>query len=287
MSQDAPTVRLCLNCAEALQGRYCHRCGQRDQERRLPLKALLHDVLHDIWHLDHKILQSVWLLIRRPGLLTLEYLQGRRVRWVPPFRLYIFVSFLLFAALSTVRVIGDRKAATAGTASSEAPVALKVSGPAEGARSSRAKPGWAADFQARGKRAQENPEQYQRLFLANLSKALFLLMPLFAGLLHLTYLRRKTLFVDHMVLTLHHHTLSFLVILGLLGLDALPGDDWGTIPGCLLFFLPPFHLAAALRRLHGQGWGKSLLKASLVSGAYALVVGAVLVGLLIYSLPKT
>lgn len=283
MCQDAPTVRLCLNCAEALQGRYCHRCGQRDQERRLPLKALFHDVLHDIWHLDHKILHSVWLLITRPGLLTLDYLEGRRMRWVPPFRLYIFVSFVLFAVLSTIRMVGDRNAAKAGT--TPPPMALKVVGEAPGA-TPKAKPGWASDIKARGKRAQENPDQYQRLFLANLSKALFLLMPLFAGLLHLTYLRRKTLFVDHMVLSLHHHTLSFFVILALMGLNALPGDDWGTIPGCLLFFLPPVHLGAALRRIHGQGWGKSLLKAALVSGAYALVVGAVLVGLLIYSLPK-
>lgn len=283
MCQDAPAVRLCLNCAEALQGRYCHRCGQRDQERRLPLKALFHDVLHDIWHLDHKILHSVWLLITRPGLLTLDYLQGRRVRWVPPFRLYIFVSFVLFAVLSTIRVIGDRNA---GKAPAQAPVALKVSTDQPTAAAPRSKAGWASDLKTRGKRAQENPEQYQRLFLANLSKALFLLMPLFAGLLHLTYLRRNTLFVDHMVLSLHHHTLSFFVILGLVGLDALPGKDWGAIPGCLLLLLPPVHLAAALRRIHGQGWPKSLVKAALVSGAYAFVVGAVLLGLLIYSLPK-
>lgn len=287
MCQDAPTVRLCLNCAAALQGRFCHRCGQRDQERRLPLKALFHDVLHDIWHLDHKVLHSVWLLVRRPGQLTLDYLQGKRVRWVPPFRLYIFVSFVLFAVLSTIRLVGDRRAAAAGAAPAPAPVALTVSGSGRPDAAGNAKPGWAREIQVRGKRAQENPEQYQRLFLANLSKALFLLMPLFAGLLHLTYLRRKTLFVDHMVLSLHHHTLSFLVILGLVGLNALPGDDWGTIPGCLLFFLPPVHLAAALRRIHGQGWGKSLLKAALVSSVYALVVGAALVGLLIYSLPKT
>lgn len=286
MCPDAPTVRLCLNCAEALQGRYCHRCGQRDQERRLPLKALFHDVLHDIWHLDHKILHSVWLLITRPGLLTLDYLEGRRMRWVPPFRLYIFVSFVLFAALSTIRMVGDRKAAQNQTPRAPAPVALAVSSKDAPNTPAKAKSPWAADLKARGKRAQENPDQYQRLFLANLSKALFLLMPLFAGLLHLTYLRRKTLFVDHMVLSLHHHTLSFFVILGLMGLNALPGEDWGTIPGCLLFFLPPVHLGAALRRIHGQSWGKSLLKAALVSGAYALVVGAVLVGLLIYSLPK-
>ena len=103
MTTDAPP-RLCLNCGNELQGAFCHRCGQRDQAKRLPLKALFHDVLHDIWHFDHKVLETLRLLVFKPGVLTLAYLEGRRSRYVPPFRLYIFVSFVLFFAFSLVPV---------------------------------------------------------------------------------------------------------------------------------------------------------------------------------------
>ncbi len=61
---------------------------------------------------------------------------------------------------------------------------------------------------------------------------------------------------------------------------------WGTLPGLALFMLPPLHLAASLRRIHGQGWAKSLLKVAMVSCAYGFTVAVTLLGLLILSLPK-
>ena len=104
MSEPTPSQRLCLNCDAELQGAFCHCCGQKVQSRRLPLKALLHDVVHDLWHLDHKVLESLWLLVRHPGFLAEEYLNGRRVRHLPPFRLYVLTSFALFLAFSLVPV---------------------------------------------------------------------------------------------------------------------------------------------------------------------------------------
>jgi len=105
-------------------------------------------------------------------------------------------------------------------------------------------------------------------------------------MLHLLSLRKKPFFVDHLILSLHYHTFTFLVILALMGLAALPGEDWGVIPGLALLLLPPLHLAASLRRLHDQGWIKSLLKAAMVSVAYGGTVLVTLLGLLLLSLPK-
>ncbi len=278
MTDDA-TSRPCLNCATELQGAFCHHCGQRDQDRRLPLKALLHDVLHDIWHFDHKVLETLRLLVFRPGHLTLAYLDGRRSRYVPPFRLYIFLSFLLFSAFAMVPVGGAKK-------TSDAPPAVTVNFQSS-EETSKVQAPWATSLNARAKAAKNDPERFQRAFLSNLSKSLFLLMPLFAALLHLLYLRRRPFFVDHLILSLHFHALSFLVILALLGLAALPGEDWGTIPGLALFLLPPLHLAASLRRLHAQGWIKSLLKAAMISVAYGFTVAVTLLGLLFLSLPKS
>lgn len=300
----------CLNCGTPLQGTYCFQCGQKAQNRRLPLKALLHDVLHDLLHLDHKILESVWLLIRRPGFLAEEYLAGRRVRHVPPFRLYVIASFALFMAFSFIHV-GDthgkpNKATPSNvvTLHSSTPEHKEAdqAGPSEetdkaghtrktgksesGGKEDKAE-AWAKDLNARAKLAQEDPERFYHTFLSNLSKSLFVLMPLFAALLMLLHLRRsESLFVDHMVVALHHHVVCFLAILLLMGLNALPGDGWGCIPGPIIFFAPLAHLAATLQRLYRRGWMRSIAKAVLVSTVYGFIVSVALLGLLWLSLPK-
>ena len=283
MTTDAPP-RLCLNCGNELQGPFCHRCGQRDQAKRLPLKALFHDVLHDIWHFDHKVLETLRLLVFKPGVLTLAYLEGRRSRYVPPFRLYIFVSFVLFFAFSLVPVGNGKPGASSVNVIVESETGKAEPKPTNTKASPEDE--WANNLKARAKATKKNPEGFQRAFLSNLSKSLFLLMPLFAAILHMLYLRRKPLYVDHLILSLHYHTLAFLVILALMGLAALPGEDWGLLPGLALFLVPPIHLAASLRRLHNQGWIKSLVKAALTSVVYGAIILATLFGLLLLSLPK-
>lgn len=278
MATDTNSPQRCLNCGTELQGTFCHHCGQRDQPRRLPLKALLHDVLHDIWHFDHKVFETLRLLIFKPGLLTLAYQDGRRNRYVPPFRLYIFTSFLLFSAFAMIHTGDARK-----TAAPPPHVTLDMDAPELGMSG---QPAWAKDLNARIHAAVKDPGAFQHAFLSNLSKSLFLLMPLFAAMLQLLYIRRKPYFVDHLVLSLHHHVLSFLVVLALLGLAALPGENWGTLPALALLVLPPLHLAASLRRIHGQGWAKSLFKAAMISGAYGFTVAITLLALLVLSLPK-
>lgn len=291
-----PELRSCLNCGTPLQGAFCHRCGQKDQNRRLPLKALLHDVMHDLWHLDHKILESIWLLLRRPGLLAEEYLAGRRTRHVPPFRLYVIASFALFMAFSFVKVGNAREGSPAvqahavegpaPQAPASEPAARAEASPDKKAKTHK-KPAWAERLKVRAKEVQKDPERFYRAFLSNLSKSLFVLMPLFAGLLMLLHLRRtQSFFVDHMVVALHHHVVCFLAILLLMGLAALPGEDWGCLPGGLIFLAPPLHLAATLQRLYRRGWPRSLAKAVLISSVYGVIVTAALVGLLLWSLPK-
>ena len=292
MSEPTPSQRLCLNCDAELQGAFCHCCGQKVQSRRLPLKALLHDVVHDLWHLDHKVLESLWLLVRHPGFLAEEYLNGRRVRHLPPFRLYVLTSFALFLAFSFVPVGPKEKdgkptqgihlTTPAVTDESPAPTADITAVRPE----KRVVPAWAAAIKDRAKRASQDPDRFYRAFLSNLSKSLFVLMPLFAGVLMLLHLRSKSLFVDHMVISLHHHVVSFLAILLLMGLARLPGNGWGCLPGFFIFLAPPIHLAASLQRLFRRGWVRSSVKAALASALYGFIVSIALVGLTILSLPK-
>jgi eukaryotic-like serine/threonine-protein kinase len=63
---------------------------------------LFHDVTHEFLHVDSKIFRTVKLLLLKPGFLTREYFEGRRVRYVSPIRLYLVFSVLYFAASTLI-----------------------------------------------------------------------------------------------------------------------------------------------------------------------------------------
>src|SRR5687768_17786211 len=98
----------CLNCNAIVQGRYCQVCGQ---ENIVPQESFRHLVLHfiyDITHFDGKFFETLKYLIFKPGLISKEYIAGRRTRYLNPIRMYVFTSaifFLIFFATSGDNVV--------------------------------------------------------------------------------------------------------------------------------------------------------------------------------------
>src|SRR5210317_1453093 len=86
----------CLNCGTALRGQYCGECGQRATSRLISLWELLRDGFGDLMDLDSRLWRTLTPLLVRPGKLTLDYLQGRRARYMPPFRMYLVLSVIFF-----------------------------------------------------------------------------------------------------------------------------------------------------------------------------------------------
>jgi hypothetical protein len=86
----------CLNCGAHLRGQYCAQCGQRGQSRLISLWELIRDAFGDLFELDSRLWKTLVPLLARPGLLTHDYLQGRRARYMPPFRMYLVLSLLFF-----------------------------------------------------------------------------------------------------------------------------------------------------------------------------------------------
>ena len=90
----------CRNCEFTLKGQYCSNCGQRARIRMITVWELLRDLFGDIFEFDSRLWRSLVPLILKPGHLTLEYLEGRRVRYMPPFRMYLVISVLFFLLIS-------------------------------------------------------------------------------------------------------------------------------------------------------------------------------------------
>ena len=86
----------CMNCGTGLKGPFCHYCGQPDKNLVRFFPALMRDLLEDFMDFDSRFMRTIKPLLFKPGKLTRDYLDGRRFRYVPPMRLYIFSSLALF-----------------------------------------------------------------------------------------------------------------------------------------------------------------------------------------------
>jgi len=86
----------CLNCGHHVEFHYCSSCGQPNLELREPFWHFIgHSVAH-YFHFESKFWQTLVPLLTKPGQLTLDYLAGKRARYIHPVSLYIFISIVYF-----------------------------------------------------------------------------------------------------------------------------------------------------------------------------------------------
>jgi len=89
-------AKMCLNCGSTLSGQYCGNCGQRAGTRLISIWQLLREAFGDLLELDSRLWRTLIPLTIRPGQLTRDYLEGRRARFMPPFRTYLVLSIVFF-----------------------------------------------------------------------------------------------------------------------------------------------------------------------------------------------
>jgi hypothetical protein len=92
-SEESPD---CRNCGTRLLGQYCGHCGQRSRGRLISLWELISDAFGDLFEIDSRLWQTLHQLMLKPGRLTRDYLEGRRARYMPPFRMYLVTSLVFF-----------------------------------------------------------------------------------------------------------------------------------------------------------------------------------------------
>jgi len=102
----------CPNCGASVSGQFCHQCGQATVLHPPSTREFLHEFIGHYVALEGKLLQTMKLLLLKPGVLSLEYLQGRRVRYIEPLRVYLTFSLIFFAVFKFMgedHHIGDVK----------------------------------------------------------------------------------------------------------------------------------------------------------------------------------
>jgi hypothetical protein len=85
----------CANCGAVLEGPYCHACGQNADNHKRSIGHLIWEAIEGMFHLDGRLASTLPALFFKPGMLAKDYMEGRIVRHVPPFRTFL-VALLLF-----------------------------------------------------------------------------------------------------------------------------------------------------------------------------------------------
>lgn len=95
----------CLNCGADLQGHFCHVCGQENLEMKESFGHMLNHAVSDYFHFDYQFFHTLKPLFAKPGKLTVDYLAGRRMQYLHPVKMYIFISLVFFVLF--FKVNGD------------------------------------------------------------------------------------------------------------------------------------------------------------------------------------
>jgi len=242
----SPTHKLnCLNCGAEMHGAYCHRSGQKEKALTPGVRDFLDEVIRVSLHLDGKILNTVKVLVTEPGQITKDFVEGRRVRYIAPLRLYLTFSVLFFLVAALVpngfiRVSSDNF-----------------------------DPESAADF--------------AESIVTNLPRVAFMMMPVFGMLTFWFCRRRQPFYFTHLYYSVHFHTFTFLLftLFALLSVAGPTGRVIGTVVWAPMTILYHFK---ALKLFFDEPWGRTLWKGLAVGALYWVVLIAAMMLLIFVSL---
>jgi hypothetical protein len=230
-------MKSCPNCSQTLEGEFCANCGQRDVDLERPIGDLLHELIRETLDVDGRAWRTLHTMFRHPGMLTTEFLAGKRRMYTSPLRLYIVVSVAFFIWAAWIASRG---------------LLLDA--------------GQTVDVDAGG----------QAQFLSeDLPRLMFALLPLFAVFLKIAF--HKRLYFDHIIHSLHMHTVAYIVLALMLPLEEVA--HWFLIAlQTLIFAYFPVYIVVSMRRVYETGWMIAALKAFAVLFAYMVVVAIAIEG---------
>lgn len=307
-------ARPCPNCSELLWGQYCATCGQRARVRMITFWELLRDAGELLATLDSRLWKTLGLLLFRPGRLTIDYLQGKRARYVPPMRLFIASTLVFFfiATLNTRFDFGPEGAILIGPGSGTQPDDAKPvesrqsrGGVANGRSGIKVDddcqvdysgaPAWLPKILSQ-ERAEEvclrikadHGRSFLQALMSNIPAMMFLFLPLMAAVMKLLYPLSGRYYAEHLLFLVHYHSFFFMLNIGLIAIRwsaelAAPGRIPLTPLTLVAFVYLPVYLFRAMRKVYGQGFWATAFKYVSLGMAYFLALLITFMGLLVYT----
>ena len=261
----------CENCGSLLVEAFCASCGQRRLSPRRPLGAVISDAIGTVFALDSKFLRTLRDLFFRPGAVTRGFVEGKRERYSPPFRLFFFASVAFFFYLNYSA--GDVYPSPAPRADPPAAADTRAAPPKPvGNVFNTGIPflkGLERDLNARiastTERCSADPSSCFKHFASQFQWIAYIMAPLFGLAMALfTAWRRGHFAVDSIVYSLNNHSFVFFFILFSEPIGWIPfaGPFLEQISGLYVVYW----FIASFRRVYATKW------LTAISGSFVLLV---------------
>jgi len=291
--------KTCLNCNYVVENRFCPNCGQENVDTRKTFHHLFIHFFEDLTHYENSFWKTIRNLILKPASLTKEYLSGKRMSYLAPVRLYIFISFATFLTISLtperelengpVKIDLDDKKSEVDSITGKKVDKDKfifldyksvkhLDSIQKNSSADEKLPPFVykifrkAIHVSEANTDDEIKEKFKESFIHNFPKVLFIYMPIFAFFLWLFHSKKKWYYFDHGIFTLHYFSfllLSYLIvalaeeILYVFGENTVANVLSGII-GFVAFLWAFYYFFPAHHRFYGCSRRKSVLKGVLL-----------------------
>ena len=281
----------CLNCGTTLHGVFCSACGQRDIPPYPSVRELVVDAFWELSGWDGRFASTVRALLTRPGLLTREFLEGRRARYLSPLRLYLLSSlvyFLVAAGAPEVVLNGNKsvfmgvrvgtthsngvsvsrpervanEASNALSAQQALPDSLKKKALEDIARAPKV-------MQPFLRRAVEDPAGFKRGLLEAMPRMLFALLPVFALIVSIFYRGKK--YPEHFYFALNLHSFVFLALAIAVAMRYTHVAALSIVAGIVANLWIVVYATISFRRVYGGSRTATIAKEVGVGALYGVV----------------
>lgn len=285
MSQDS-----CANCGAPFvpeRRRFCPECGQETHIKPPRLMEFLQQFGGAYFSTEGALWRTLGLLFFKPGELTVRYLRGQRKHYVLPLRLYLSISLLVLVLLRTLagNSIQFNMPGDVDLRKGEYSIFTLGDGSGAGMKGGvfycTSLPQWLCkrlerrlDVDPKG--LQKEAEALGERFVSNMGASMFVVMPLFALFLKLTYWNRRMRYTEHLVFALHLHSCWFAVL-------ALTLFDQAALTGVAVMAVPVYGFMA-LKRVYGGGRFWRFLRVSVVSLLYLVALTLAMTAAILWSL---
>jgi hypothetical protein len=289
----------CLNCGATLAGPFCGSCGQRAIPPYPTVQELASDAFNELSGWDGRFATTIRTLIRRPGELTREFLTGRRARYISPIRLYLVASITYFLAAAAspnvqsapgvaevggfrIGVFTPQPATPPGRVAENARAAQTEQFTPEERQAALADVARApAVIRPILRRAIDDPQGLQRSILTTMPRALFALLPVFAGILALFY--RKRNYPEHLYFALHLHAFVFLALTVSELTKITQVTPLIVTVQILVIVTIAIYATLAMRGAYGGSVLRTLAKEVGIGGLYAIAATPIMVAMLAWA----
>lgn len=275
VATDAPSpdcANICLNCDAPATGKFCPNCGQETAREPQTFAEFFHGLIAQYLTREGQLWQTLSKLFFAPGALTVEYMAGRRARYLRPFQLYLIASVIVFASAQffglnlDLRLYGDQ-----GVHFLRSSRLIGAEGHGYGLRLTPVQiildhfdtPG----VRRFGAMSPEDRFTFLRARRAQyVSYFVLFLVPILGLTLGLFYRNRRRRYAEHLVFGLHCQTFLLFILLVEAKLPTILADT--------LSFWAIAYFTIALKRVHGGTWTETLSRGAAILSLYFAIIFA-------------